>query len=47
MDAGKLVGDDVMIAIVRERLGRDRTRRSGFVLDGFPRTVVQAAALDG
>ena len=45
MDAGTLVGDDVMIAIVGERLKRDDTSR-GFVLDGFPRTVVQAEALD-
>jgi adenylate kinase len=43
--AGSLVGDDVMIAIVRERLERDDAK-PGFVLDGFPRTVVQAAALD-
>ena len=43
--AGGLVGDDVMIGIVRERLGRSDARR-GFVLDGFPRTVVQATALD-
>jgi len=46
MEAGNLVGDDVMIGIVRERLDRDDARR-GFVLDGFPRTVVQATALDG
>jgi adenylate kinase len=45
MDAGNLVGDDVMIGIVNERLARDDARR-GFVLDGFPRTVVQATALD-
>lgn len=45
MDAGTLVGDDVMIGIVQERLDRDDAR-PGFVLDGFPRTVVQAAALD-
>ena len=45
MEAGNLVGDDVMIGIVRERLNRDDARR-GFVLDGFPRTVVQATALD-
>jgi adenylate kinase len=45
MDAGNLVGDDVMIAIVGERLKREDTTR-GFVLDGFPRTVVQAEALD-
>ena len=45
MDAGNLVGDDVMIGIVTERLERDDARH-GFVLDGFPRTVVQASALD-
>jgi adenylate kinase len=45
MEAGKLVSDDVMIGIVQERLGRDDAR-TGFVLDGFPRTVVQAGALD-
>jgi adenylate kinase len=46
MEKGNLVGDDVMIGIVRERLKRDDAR-PGFVLDGFPRTVVQANALDG
>ena len=45
MEAGNLVGDDVMIGIVSERLGQDDVR-AGFVLDGFPRTVVQAMALD-
>jgi adenylate kinase len=45
MAAGSLIGDDVMIGIVQERLDRDDARR-GFVLDGFPRTVVQATALD-
>ena len=45
MEAGNLVGDDVMIGIVGERLGRDDAR-AGFVLDGFPRTVDQATALD-
>ena len=45
MDRGELVSDDVMIGIVRERLDRDDAR-PGFVLDGFPRTVAQAAALD-
>ena len=45
MDAGNLVGDDIMIAIVRNRLDRPDAR-CGFVLDGFPRTVVQATALD-
>jgi adenylate kinase len=45
MDRGELVGDDVMIGIVKERVERDDVR-SGFVLDGFPRTVAQAVALD-
>jgi adenylate kinase len=45
MDRGELVGDEVMIGIVRERLDREDAK-SGFVLDGFPRTVAQAAALD-
>jgi len=46
MDRGELVGDEVMIGIVRERLAREDAR-NGFVLDGFPRTVTQAMALDG
>jgi adenylate kinase len=46
MDRGELVSDDVMIGIVRERLERPDVIE-GFVLDGFPRTVAQAAALDG
>jgi adenylate kinase len=45
MDRGKLVGDEVMIGIVRQRLERPDTA-PGFVLDGFPRTVPQAEALD-
>src|SRR5262245_16272410 len=45
MDRGELVGDDVLIGIVRERLERPDAR-AGFVLDGFPRTVAQAEALD-
>jgi adenylate kinase len=44
--AGGLVSDDVMIGVVGERLGRKDTG-PGFVLDGFPRTVPQAEALDG
>ncbi|HEX5475798.1 MAG TPA: adenylate kinase [Vicinamibacterales bacterium] len=46
MEAGNLVGDAIMIGIVRQRLARDDAR-PGFVLDGFPRTVTQASALDG
>src|SRR5471030_1876309 len=46
MDRGELVGDDVMIGIVRERLEK-QDALGGFVLDGFPRTVAQASALDG
>ena len=45
MEAGNLVSDDMMIAIVQDRLSRSDAR-CGFVLDGFPRTVVQAIALD-
>src|SRR6478609_9589010 len=45
MDRGELVGDDVMIGIVTDRLARPDAR-PGFVLDGFPRTVAQATALD-
>ena len=45
MHAGNLVGDDVMIGIVQERLDRPDAK-NGFVLDGFPRTIVQADALD-
>ena len=45
MDRGELVGDDVMIGIVTERLSQQDVK-NGFVLDGFPRTVVQAKALD-
>jgi adenylate kinase len=45
MDAGHLVGDNVMVGLVRERLSRPDADR-GFVLDGFPRTVPQAQALD-
>ena len=45
MDRGDLVGDDVMIGIVRERLARPDVC-DGFVLDGFPRTVGQAESLD-
>jgi adenylate kinase len=45
MDRGELVDDATIIAIVRDRLSKPDTR-PGFVLDGFPRTVEQAVALD-
>jgi adenylate kinase len=45
MEAGNLVGDDMIIAIVQDRLSRSDAH-GGFVLDGFPRTVIQATALD-
>jgi adenylate kinase len=44
MDAGDLVPDEVTIGIVRDRLSQDDTA-SGFLLDGFPRTLAQAEAL--
>lgn len=45
MDSGKLVSDAVMLGIIKERLARPDARR-GFVLDGYPRTLPQAEALD-
>ena len=44
-DAGQLVPDELVIDLIRERLGEDDARE-GFVLDGFPRTMRQAEALD-
>lgn len=45
MDRGDLVPDDVMIGIVKERIKADDCK-SGYIFDGFPRTVAQAEALD-
>jgi len=46
MDAGKLVADRIVLAMIRERLSRPDAAR-GFILDGFPRNVAQADALNG
>ena len=45
MDAGQLVSDEIVIGIVSDRI-EEPDARNGFVLDGFPRTVAQAEALD-
>lgn len=45
MDSGKLVPDEVVINIIKERLAQDDCK-NGFILDGFPRTIAQAEALD-
>jgi adenylate kinase len=45
IDAGKLVPDEVVIGIIKERLAEDDCQ-NGFILDGFPRTIPQAEALD-
>ena len=46
MSSGQLVGDDVIIGIVAERFQDDDVKRSGVLLDGFPRTLDQANALE-
>lgn len=45
VDAGQLVPDEVVIGIIKERLSQDDCK-GGFILDGFPRTIPQAEALD-
>ncbi len=46
MQAGKLVPDKLVVEILRERISRDDCK-GGFILDGFPRTIEQAEALEG
>lgn len=45
MEAGHLVSDDIVLGMIKERLAEDDAKK-GFILDGFPRTIVQAEALD-
>jgi adenylate kinase len=44
-EAGQLVSDDIVIGIIKDRLAKDDCK-NGFILDGFPRTIPQAEALD-
>jgi len=46
MDGGGLVGDDIMIGVVDERLNESDTTKRGYILDGFPRTVPQGLSLE-
>lgn len=45
MEAGKLVSDEIIIGIIKDRLAKEDCKK-GFILDGFPRTIAQAEALE-
>jgi adenylate kinase len=47
LDSGQLLPDDIMLGVIEDRLHKADVRQSGFLLDGFPRTVGQAEALLG
>ncbi|KAJ2001622.1 adenylate kinase [Coemansia thaxteri] len=46
MDAGGLVSDEIMVGMIKDNIENNRDCKNGFILDGFPRTVVQAVKLD-
>ncbi|RDX52837.1 adenylate kinase [Polyporus arcularius HHB13444] len=46
MDAGGLVGDNIVVGMIKDQLENNKDCKNGFVLDGFPRTVPQATMLD-
>jgi len=47
IDIGSLVPDDLTIGLIEERFEESDVRKQGYILDGFPRTLPQARALDG
>lgn len=46
MDKGGLVSDEIMVSMIKSELENNKTCQNGFILDGFPRTIVQAEKLD-